>query len=252
MPIIGIINEKGGVGKTTTVINLASALAKQHKVLLVDLDPQANASSGLGLILPENTIYEVLKGEISARQAIVDSGVKNLSILPASQDLAGANVDIKSTAENMKILSKALIAVRPQFDFIILDSPPSKGALTINAMVAADLLLIPLQTEYYALEGIASVVDTIKRVRASLNPKLDILGILLTMFDVRTNLSQQVEENVREHFGDMVFRTIIPRSIRLAEAPSYGQSIFEFAPSSSGALAYKQLAREVIKRVREA
>ncbi len=252
MPIIGVINEKGGVGKTTTVINLAAALAKQHKVLLVDLDPQANASSGLGLILPENTTYEVLKGEISARQAIVDSDIKNLKILPASAELAGANVDIKSTAENMRILSKALIAVRPQFDFIILDSPPSKGALTINAMVAADKLLIPLQTEYYALEGIASVVDTIKRVRASLNPKLDIIGILLTMFDVRTNLSQQVEENVREHFGDMVFRTIIPRSIRLAEAPSYSQSIFEFAPSSSGALAYKQLAKEVIKRAREA
>jgi len=229
VPIIGIINEKGGVGKTTTVINLSAALAKQHKVLLVDLDPQANASSGLGLILPENTTYEVLKGEISARQAIVDSDIKNL-----------------------KILSKALIAVRPQFDFIILDSPPSKGALTINAMVASDKLLIPLQTEYYALEGIASVVDTIKRVKASLNPKLDILGILLTMFDVRTNLSQQVEENVREHFGNMVFRTIIPRSIRLAEAPSYGQAIFEFAPSSAGALAYKQLAKEVIKRVREA
>ena len=252
MPIIGVINEKGGVGKTTTAINLSVALAQRHKVLLVDLDPQANASSGLGFISPETTIYEVLKGEISARQAITDTEIDNLRILPASPELASANVDIKATAENMRILSKVLIAARPQYHFIILDSPPSKGALTINAMVASDKLIIPLQTEYYALEGIASVVDTTKRVKASLNPKLDILGILLTMFDVRTNLSQQVEENVRQHFGEGVFRTIIPRSIRLAEAPSFSKSIFEFAPNSSGAYAYTQLAKEVIKRVNEA
>ncbi len=252
MPTIGVINEKGGVGKTTTVINLAAALAQRHKVLLVDLDPQTNASSGLGVVSTENNIYDVLSGDISARKAIIESNIPNLNILPASPDLAGVSVDIKSTAENMKLLDKSLTAIRPQYDFIIFDTPPSKGVLTINTLVASNFLIIPLQTEYYALEGIASVIETIKRVKALLNPNLEILGILLTMFDIRTKLSQQVEENVREHFGSTVFRTIIPRSIRLAEAPSFGQSIFEFEPSSSGALAYDQLAKEVVNRVREA
>ena len=252
MPIIGVINQKGGVGKTTTAVNLAAALASRRRVLLVDLDPQANASSGLGIVQPEKTVYDVLIGEASARHTAQQSSVDNLLVLPASADLAGAAMELDASTENMRLLSKALIGVRPNFDIIILDAPPSIGALTLNSLAAADHLIIPLQTEYYALEGIASMVDTVERVQDNLNQDLSILGILLTMFDVRTNLSQQVEDNVREHFGEVVFETVIPRNVRLAEAPSYGQSVFEFAPSSQGAVAYDKLAEEVLIRVSEA
>ncbi|UCH27334.1 MAG: ParA family protein [Trueperaceae bacterium] len=248
MPIIGVINQKGGVGKTTSAINLAAALAGRRTVLLVDLDPQANASSGLGIDRPELTIYDVLVGRVPARRGITDTTVENLRILPASADLAGAAVELDATSENMLLLSKSLIGVRPNFDFIVVDAPPSIGALTLNSLAAADQLIIPLQAEYYALEGIASMMETVDRVRASLNPKLTILGILITMFDTRTKLSQQVEENVRRHFGDLVFDVVVPRNVRLAEAPSYGQAIFDYAPSSQGAAAYQRLAKEVLKR----
>lgn len=252
MPTIGVINQKGGVGKTTSAVNLAAALAATRKVLLVDLDPQANASSGLGFINPEKTVYDVLVGESSARHAAQLSSIENLSVLPASPDLSGAAMELDASSENMKLLSKALIGVRPNYDIIILDSPPSIGALTLNSLAAADHLIIPLQTEYYALEGIASMVDTVERVQDNLNPELTILGILLTMYDSRTNLSQQVADNVRQHFGKLVFDAVIPRSIRLAEAPSYAQSIFQFAPTSTGAIAYQELAGEVLVRVSEA
>jgi chromosome partitioning protein len=250
MPILGVINQKGGVGKTTTAINLAAALAKlNRRVLLVDLDPQANASSGIGVTEPSATVYDVLIGKTSARQVTVDSNVPNLKILPASSDLAGAAVELDATTDNMKLLSKALLAVRPNYDFIIVDSPPSVGALTLNSLAAADMLIIPLQAEYYALEGIAKMTDTVERVKGSLNPDLNILGILITMFDNRTKLSKEVEDNVRKHFGNLVFSAVIPRNVRLAEAPSYGQSVFEFAADSQGAEAYKQLAEEVLERV---
>lgn len=252
MPTIGVINQKGGVGKTTSAVNLAAALAASRKVLLVDLDPQANASSGLGFIRPEKTVYDVLIGEASARHTAQPTEIDNLSVLPASPDLSGAAMELDASSENMKLLSKALIGVRPNYDIIILDSPPSIGALTLNSLAAADHLIIPLQTEYYALEGIASMVDTVERVQDNLNPELSILGILLTMFDSRTNLSQQVADNVRQHFGKLVFNAIIPRSVRLAEAPSYAQSIFQFAPNSTGATAYQELAGEVLIRVSEA
>ena len=250
MPILGVINQKGGVGKTTTAINLAAALAMlNRRVLLVDLDPQANASSGIGVTDPETTVYDVLIGKASARQVIKESNIPNLKILPASSDLAGAAVELDATTDNMKLLSKSLLAVRPNYDFIIVDSPPSVGALTLNSLAAADMLIIPLQAEYYALEGIAKMTDTVERVKGSLNPDLSILGILITMYDNRTKLSKEVEDNVRKHFGGLVFTSVIPRNVRLAEAPSYGQSVFEFAADSQGAEAYKQLAEEVLERV---
>ena len=252
MPTIGVINQKGGVGKTTSAVNLAAALAEQRRVLLVDLDPQGNASSGVGIRAPERTIYDVLVGEMSARRVITDTEIDNLKVMPASTDLSSAAVELDATTENFKLLTKALIGVRPNFDFIVLDAPPSIGALTLNALVAADQLIIPLQTEYYALEGIAGMMDTVERMQGSLNPNLQVLGILLTMFDSRTRLSQEVEENVRKHFGDLVFSSVIPRNVRLAEAPSYGQPIYAYAPTSSGAIAYRQLSEEVIQRASQA
>jgi chromosome partitioning protein len=252
LPIVGVINQKGGVGKTTSAVNLAAALAETRRVLLVDMDPQANASSGVGVRGAEATIYNVLIGELSARRAIASTDIPNLKVLPASVELSGAAVELDASAESMRLLAKALIGVRPNFDFIVLDAPPSIGALTLNALVAADHLIIPLQTEYYALEGIAGMMETVERLRGSHNPGLNILGILLTMFDSRTRLSQEVEENVRKHFGDLVFGAVIPRNVRLAEAPSYGQPIYAYAPTSSGAQAYRQLSEEVIIRVSEA
>ena len=249
MPTIGVINQKGGVGKTTTAVNLSAALAEIRKILLVDLDPQANASSGVGVADPERTVYYVIAGRASARQAVSRTAIQNLDLLAASADLAGAAVELDASRDNMLLLSRGLMGVRPNYDFIVIDAPPSVGALTLNALAAADLLIVPLQTEYYALEGIASMMETIERVRGSINSDLRILGILLTMYDGRTRLSQEVEENVRRHFGDLVFRTVIPRTVRLAEAPSYGESVLTYAPSSQGAVAYRELAEEVLERV---
>ncbi|MCC6312329.1 MAG: ParA family protein [Trueperaceae bacterium] len=252
MPIIGVINQKGGVGKTTTAVNLSAALAERRRILLADLDPQANATSGVGIGAPEATLYDVIAGRSSARQAVIATSTENLHVLAASADLAGVQVEVDAGRENMRLLARGLIGVRPNYDFIIVDAPPSMGVLTLNALAAADLLIIPLQSEYYALEGIASMMDTVERVRGSVNPDLRILGIVLTMYDSRTRLSQEVEENVRKHFGDLVFKTIIPRTVRLAEAPSYGRSVLEYAPTSQGAVAYRELAEEVIERVSEA
>lgn len=251
MPILGVINQKGGVGKTTTAINVAAALAETRRVLLVDLDPQANASSGLGIYDPEHTIYDVISGNIAARRAVARSSTERLDVLAASPDLAGAAVELDASQESLQLLSRSLIGVRPNYDFIIVDAPPTTGTLTLNALAAADHLIIPLQAEYYALEGIAGMLDTVERVRGSLNTELNILGIVLTMYDKRTNLALQVEENVREHLGDQVFDAVIPRSVRLAEAPSHGLPIFSYAPDSPGAVAYRELAQEVIDRVNQ-
>jgi len=252
VPILGVINQKGGVGKTTTAVNLAAALARQRRVLLVDLDPQANATSGIGLTDIRTSVYDVLVGRSSARAAVVPTRVAQLHVLPATADLAGAALELDASADDLRLLAKGLTGVRPNYDFILLDAPPSFGALTLNALVAADHLLLPVQCEYYALEGIAGMLDTVERVRASLRGDLHVLGLLLTMADQRTNLSQQVEANVRHHFGELVFRTVIPRTVRLAEAPSHGLPIFDYAPTSSGAVAYAALAEEVIDRVSQA
>jgi chromosome partitioning protein len=251
LPVIGIINQKGGVGKTTTAVNLSAALARVRNVLLVDLDPQANATSGLGL-LPASSVFDVLSGRSSARHALLRARQQNLAVLPASAELASAAIELDASAEDVQLLAKALIGVRPTFEFIVLDAPPSFGSLTLNALVAADQLVLPVQCEYYALEGIAGMMDTVERVRTALNPALNVLGLLLTMADQRTKLSQQVEANVRQHFGPLVFDTVVPRSVRLAEAPSHGLPIFEYAPGSAGAIAYQAFSEEVLSRVSEA
>lgn len=252
MPIVGVINQKGGVGKTTTAVNLSAALARHRSVLLVDLDPQANATSGLGLGELQASVYDVLTGRASARATIRPTGVERLDVLPATPELAAAALELDAASDDLRLLAKALTGVRPRYDFILLDAPPSFGALTLNVLVAADHLIVPVQCEYYALEGIVGMLQTIERVRGSLNATLHVLGLLLTMADQRTNLSQQVEANVRKHFGAQVFETVIPRSVRLAEAPSHGQTIFAYAPQSSGATAYEALAVEVIDRVAQA
>lgn len=246
MKIISFVNQKGGVGKTTTTINLAAYLATtRRKVLVVDLDPQANASSGLGLQDVQRGIYDVLMGEATAQEVIRETEQKNLFVLPSTADLAGAAVELSEEPTRLK----KVLSTLQGFDIVLIDAPPSLGALAINALVASDAIIVPLQAEYYALEGVAGMLDTVERIKNNLNPEVKLLGIVVTMFDTRTNLAQQVEQNVREHFKELVFWSVIPRNVKLSEAPSYGQTINRYAPISSGAGAYKRLAQEVMQRV---
>lgn len=248
---LAIVNQKGGVGKTTTTINLAAYLALRGKrTLLFDIDPQGNASSGLGIDKNTQTYttYDIIIDGKDADEVIVATEQSNLQIAPGNINLAGGEVELANAEGREYKLKEALVKMKTPYDFLLLDCPPSLGLLTLNALTAADALIIPIQAEYYALEGVSQLVETVNSVKNALNPDLSIFGVLMTMSDGRTQLAQQVEKEVRNYFGDMVFKTVIPRNVRLSEAPSYGQSINLYDRRSKGAEAYHQLAREVIKR----
>lgn len=248
--IISLVNQKGGVGKTTTAINLGASLAAcERRVLIVDLDPQANATSGLGL--PKETdrsVYRILAGGIEARHAIQPTAMPGLQILISSVDLVAAELELADVHRREFRVSDFLATIREDFDYILIDSPPSLGLLTINGLTAADAVLVPLQCEYFALEGVSQLVRTVERVREKLNPTLEIEGIVLTMYDERMNLMRQVAEDIRKHFGDRVYDTVVPRNVRLAEAPSFGKPIVMYDIRSRGSEAYLLLAQEFIKR----
>lgn len=249
--IIAIANQKGGVGKTTTSINLSAALGeKGKKVLVIDTDPQGNTTSGLGLDKNEleNTIYELLIGESSIDEVIAKDVATNVDIIPSNVNLAAVEIELIDAEDKEFILRNAIKEVRDNYDFIIIDCPPSLSMLTVNAMTTANTVLVPIQCEYYALEGLSQLVHTVNLVKSRLNEDLQMEGVVFTMFDARTNLSLQVVENVKEHIDENVYKTIIPRNIRLAEAPSYGMPINKYEPKSSGAEAYRLLAQEVIER----
>ena len=249
--ILAIINQKGGVGKSTTAVNLAAALGAMNKeVLLVDLDPQGNATSGYGIDKREldGCVYDALLGETPVEEVILTCVGKGVDVLPSTINLAGAEVELVNEMARENRLKSALGSLRGRYDYILIDCPPSLGLLTINALVAADKLLVPIQCEFYALEGVTKLLDSMNRVKKMLNPSLDIFGIVMTMYDSRTNLSNQVVNEVRSFFGKTVFETMIPRTVKLSEAPSYGQPIIEYAPDNKGTEAYNELAREVIAR----
>ncbi len=249
--IISLANQKGGVGKTTTAVNLAASIAMEnYRVLLLDCDPQGNASSGLGIERRrlQQCIYNLIIDEIESRKVIQKTRVKNLDIIPATIQLAGAEVELATAENREQRIRNALDQVINDYEYILLDCPPSLGLLTINALTASNSVIIPLQCEYYALEGLSLLMDTISLVKKRLNPMLRVEGIVFTMFDGRTNLSIQVVDEVKRHFHQQVYKTIIPRNVRLSEAPSHGEPVVTYDPRSRGAEVYRELAREVLKR----
>ncbi len=246
--IIAVVNQKGGVGKTTTTVNLAAALAAQGKrVLVVDLDPQANATSGVGVNHRElpHGLYQAIVGEKQLHHIVVDTTIPNFRIAPATADLSGANIELVNVPDREFQLYKLLMEARTAYDYIFIDCPPSLGLLTINGLVAADQVLIPVQAEYFALEGLGQLLQTVNLVKENLKPQLVVLGAVLTMFDARNRLSQDVLDELYKHFPNTIFKSVIPRTVRLAEAPSFGKTIFQYDPGGRGAAAYERLAQEV-------
>ena len=247
--VISVANQKGGVGKTTTTVNLATLLAKKgKKVLLIDTDPQGNATSGLGVTKElENSVYDILVGETTFEETIQETAVKNLKVCPSNISLAGAEVELVSMMSREQRLKVKLDEVKEQYDYILIDCPPSLGLVTLNAFTASDSVLIPVQCEYFALEGLGQLLNTVNLVKKHLNKNLEIEGALLTMYDARTNLSNQVVKEVKKYFEDKVYKTVIPRNVRLSEAPSYGMPISVYDPKSKGAKAYEKFTRELLK-----
>lgn len=246
---IAVANQKGGVGKTTTAVNLGAALALAgHRVLLIDVDPQASATTGLGhpRLGPESTVYEVLIGGRAAREVIRPTRIDGLDVIPSTRDLVGAEIELVSLADREQRLWSALAGLRDEYAFLLIDCPPSLSLITVNALRAADGVLVPLQAEYYALEGLTALLETIARVKDVLNPDLVVDGLVLTMFDGRNSLARQVQDEVRTHFGAQVFQTVIPRNVRLSESPSHGVPVLLYDPTSRGAQAYRALAQEVL------
>lgn len=249
--IISIINQKGGVGKSTTAVNLASALGELgKKVLIVDFDPQGNSTSGLGIEKEEleQCVYDALLNDVPAQNLLIQANCNNVTVIPATIQLAGAEIELVSAMARETRLKELLEPVQENYDFVFIDCPPSLGLLTINALTAADSVLIPIQCEYYALEGVTKLLESMRMVKSKINKGLEVFGVLLTMYDSRTSLANQVVDEVKQYFGDKVFNTLIPRTVKISEAPSFGMSVIQYAPQNKGAQSYVELAEEVIGR----